>query len=733
MSDLLAALARSISHHWKRSAVIAVLVVVGLVVVAGNSSEPPADSFQIPGTESQRALDLFAAHTPALAGVDATVVFRSESGTLVEPEKKAAIEAALAEVSALPSVITVSDPYDPGAPGLSPDRKFALADVRYDMEYGDVVAEDSELLQEAGRTAEAAGIEVSFRGPLVDAGAQQEFPVGELVGVAIALILLSFLFRSGVAVAATLGGALIGVTAGQLLLVILARPLALPDFAATIAVMLGLGAGIDYALLIIGRFREQAALGDSTRDAAAKAAATAGSSVVAAGLIVMVAIAGLLVVGIPLIGKMGIGAAIGVAAVVVSALTVLPIMMGAFQRRLRPKKAAHVLPSKGFEKWGRWVTARPWLAIGAGALVLLVFASPVVDMRLGQPDDGNQPEETTQRLAYDTLSEGFGPGSNGPFLVAVDTPRGAPETAGQLKRLEAALRAEQGVAAVLPAAPSRDGEMATITVIPKTSPQDEATTELLDRLRQETVPAATAGTPLEVSIGGNAPAFVDFSTKVAERLPVFIAMVIGLSVLLLLIAFRSLWIPLISAVFNLMSVAAAYGVITAVFQDGIGAGLIGVDAPIPIISFVPVIVFAILFGLSMDYNVFLLSRVHEAFNEGDGPRESVIHGLSRIGKVVLFAGLIMASVFLAFVSQPDVVAKMFGLGLGVAILVDVLAVRLLISPAVVYLLGDRAWWLPGWMDRIIPSVSLEGHMVESRDPKQEALIPEPRPGSQNHS
>ena len=701
---------------------VAILVVVGLVVAAGSSSEPPADSFEVPGAESQQALDLFAAHTPALAGVDATVVFRAENGTLAEPKREAAIESALAEVAKLPSVITVSNPFDPRTPGLSPDRDVALADVRYDMEYGDVVAEDSERLEQAGRTAEAAGIEVSFRGPLVDAGAQQEFPVGELIGVAIALILLSLLFRSGVAVAATLGGALIGVTAGQLLLVILARPLALPDFAATIAVMLGLGAGIDYALLIIGRFREQAALGDSTRDAAAKAAATAGSSVVAAGLIVMVAIAGLLVVGIPLIGKMGIGAAIGVAAVVVSALTILPIMMGAFQRKLRPKKAAHVLPSRGFERWGAWITAKPWLAITAGVLVLLVFASPIVNMRLGQPDDGNQPEETTQRLAYDTLSEGFGPGSNGPFLVAVDTPKGDSETAGQLKRLENELRSEAGVAAVLPAAPSRDGEMATITLIPETSPQDEATTELLDRLRAETVPAATTGTPLEVFIGGNVPTFVDFSSKVADRLPLFIALVIGLSVLLLLIAFRSLWIPLISAVFNLMSVAAAYGVITAVFQEGVGAGLIGVDAPVPIISFVPVIVFAILFGLSMDYNVFLLSRVHEAFNEGDGPRESVIHGLSRIGKVVLFAGLIMASVFLAFVSQPDVVAKMFGLGLGVAILVDVLAVRLLIAPAVVYLLGDRAWWLPAWMDRVIPSVSLEGHLVENRDPREEPLV-----------
>jgi RND superfamily putative drug exporter len=448
---------------------------------------------------------------------------------------------------------------------------------------------------------------------------------------------------------------------------------------------------------------------------------------VAAGLIVMVAIAGLLVIGIPFVGKMGIGAAIGVAAVVISALTFLPIMVGALQKRLRPKRWAHVQPSKAFSRWGEMITRRPWAAIAAGVVVLLVFASPVVDMRLGQPDDGNQPEEKTQRVAYDLLSEGFGPGSNGPFLIAVDTPVGADETPAQLKRLERALRADPGVAQVVPAAPSEDGEMATIGLVPTSSPQDVATSDLLKRIRGDVIPGATEGTPLTAYVGGATAINEDLSTKVSDRLPLFISVVIGLSVLLLMAAFRSLWIPLVSALFNLLSVAAAYGVVTAVFQKGIGASLIGVDAGVPIISFIPVMVFAILFGLSMDYNVFLLSRVHEAYNEGDAPRESVIHGLSRIGKVVLFAGLIMSSVFLAFATQSDVVAKMFGVGLGLAILIDVLFVRLLIAPAVVTLLGDRAWWLPGWLDRVIPSVSLEGHLVENRDPKGEPLSREEAP------
>jgi RND superfamily putative drug exporter len=271
---------------------------------------------------------------------------------------------------------------------------------------------------------------------------------------------------------------------------------------------------------------------------------------------------------------------------------------------------------------------------------------------------------------------------------------------------------------VAPAQLSEDGEMATIFAIPTTAPQDAKTSDLLERLRGEVIPAATEGTPLKVYVGGNTAGFEDFSDKVSSRLPLFISVVIGLSVLLLIMAFRSLWIPLVSAVFNLLSVLAAYGVVTAVFQEGIGASLIGADSGVPIVSFIPVMMFAILFGLSMDYNVFLLSRIHEAYNHGDGPRESVIHGMARIGKVVVFAGLIMSAVFLAFVSQPDVIGKMFGLGLGLAILIDVLIVRMIIAPAVVTLLGDRAWWLPGWLDRILPNVSLEGHLVENQDARE---------------
>jgi RND superfamily putative drug exporter len=475
--------------------------------------------------------------------------------------------------------------------------------------------------------------------------------------VLIAIVLLTLLFRSGWAMGATLIGALIGVMAGQLLLAALSAPLGLPTFASVIAMMLGLGAGIDYALLIIGRYREQRAAGDTVQDAAARAGATAGTTVVAAGVIVMVAIAGLLVIGVPYIGKMGLGAALAIGAVVVSALTILPIMMGAFGRRLVPRRPEHVQASPAFARWGERVTRRPWVSIAAGVAVLLVFAFPVTQMRLGQPDDGNQPESRTQRVAYDQLTAAFGPGSNGPFLLAVDTPKGAAETERQLGALQRAVAATPGMAAVPPAALSEDGEMATIIATPTTAPQDARTSDLLERLRGDVIPRATAGTPLRVYVGGNTAGFEDVTDKVAGRLPLFISVVIGLSVLLLVMVFRSLWIPLVSAVFNLLSVAAAYGVVVAVFQEGIGASLIGADSGVPIISFLPVMLFAILFGLSMDYNVFLLSRIHEAYNEGDGPARASIHGMGRIGKVVVFAGLIMAAVFLGFVTQTTSSAR----------------------------------------------------------------------------
>ena len=489
MSELLARVARTLTHHWKRSAAAALLVLVLLGAAAGAGGEA-ADDFTIPGTESQQALDLFKEHSPSFAGADSTLVFSVKEGKVSDPGPRAAIEGALQKVRGLEGVGQVADPFAPGG-AVSRDGTIASSDVRYTVEPTDLDKQDGEALEAAARTAEAGGVDVAARGILIDLASEQEAPVGELIGVFIAIILLTLLFRSLAAMAATLVGALIGVMVGQILLTALAKPLGLPQFASVIAVMLGLGAGIDYSLLIISRYREQVARGDSTRDASAKAGATSGATVVAAGLIVMVAIAGLLVIGIPLIGKLGLGAAIGVGAVVVSALTILPIMIGALARWLRPKKPEHVKPSPAFERWGQLITRRPWASIAAGVLVLQVFAAPVTQLRLGQPDDGNQPTSKTQRVAYDKLSAAFGPGSNGPFLLAVDTPKGDAQTPGQLERLQQAVGDTRGIASVSPPVPSEDGEMATIFAIPTTAPQDARTSDLLERLRTDVIPAAT--------------------------------------------------------------------------------------------------------------------------------------------------------------------------------------------------------------------------------------------------
>jgi putative drug exporter of the RND superfamily len=415
---------------------------------------------------------------------------------------------------------------------------------------------------------------------------------------------------------------------------------------------------------------------------------------------------------------MGIGSALIIAAVAVGAVTVLPTLMGALARRLRPKRPEHGAPSPRFARWAGIVTRRPIAAAIVGGLVLVLLALPFASLRLGQPDDGNDSRGSTTRIAYDRLAEGFGPGFNGPLVLAATTP-GDGSGQSTLNRIERAVAAHPDVAFVSPPELSPDGDAAVLNVIPKSSPQDERTSELVDRLRDDVLPGATRGSNVNVYVGGATATLEDLADKIANRLPIFIAMVVGLSVLLLMAVFRSLWVPLVSAMFNLLSIAAAYGVVVLVFQQGIGSSLLGVDGEVPIVSFVPLFMFAILFGLSMDYNVFLQSRIREEYLRGAAPAESVVRAMARVGRIILAAGVIMTSVFLGFVTDPDVVVKTIGLGLAAAILIDVLVVRMVVAPAVMTLLGDRAWTLPAWLDRVLPRISLEGELHdEDRTPQR---------------
>ena len=719
MAHLLGRLAGAAAHHWKRSLLVFGALFAVLALLAGTVGGEYSDEFSTPGTESQAAYDLLADRFPAQSGDTANVVFAVEDGTLRDAARAGAVQRTVAEIAGQPHVTSAVSPLaEEGAGQLSRDGRVGFVAVQYDQQAGQMGAVAGERLEAASDTAARAGIEVSRNGAVVDQAEQATAPIGELVGVAIAIIVLTLVFRSVAAMVLTLVSALLALGVGILALTIGARFADFPSFAPTLGVMLGLGAGIDYALLIVGRYREQLASGDSVRHAARVANATAGTSVLAAGVIVVVAISGLLATGISFVGRMGVGSAIVVAAVAVGAITLLPTLMGAFARRLRPKDPAHVAPSAGFARWGERVTGRPWLAAGAGTLVMLALAAPVTGLRLGQPDDGNDAKGSVTRVAYDRLAEGFGPGFNGPLVVAADTPAGE-RGARVVARMERAVAGTTGVAAAAPARRNQAGDAATIAVIPASSPQDERTSQLVERLRERTLPQATRGTGARAYVGGATATFEDLAAKIATRLPVFIALVVGLSVLLLMAVFRSVWVPLVSAAFNLLSIAAAYGVVVAVFQNGWGAGLLGIDGEVPIVSFVPLFMFAVLFGLSMDYNVFLQSRIREEHLRGAGPRESVVRALSRVAKMILAAGAIMTAVFLGFVTDPDVVVKTIGLGLAAAILIDVVVVRMVVAPAVMALLGDRAWWLPGWLDRILPNVSLEGDLAEEERPQTE--------------
>ena len=718
MAHFLGSLAAWAAEHWKRSLAIVAVVLVAIGVAANAGGGSFVDDFKTPGTESQIAIDVLQKRFPAESGDIANVVFAVDSGTLRAPERQAAIERTIKEIRSQPHVTAAPDPFAKGSGRLSENARIAYVPVQYDDTAPVLGKEPGQRLEQASALGERAGLEVSRNGAIVDQAEQATAPVGELIGVAVAIIVLTLVFGSAAAMALTLISALIALAGGLLLLQFASAFADFPSFAPTLGIMLGLGAGIDYALLIVGRYREQLASGDSVGHSARVANATAGTSVVAAGAIVVVAIAGLLATGIPFVGQMGIGSAIIIAMVAVGAVTVLPTLMGAFARRLRPKRAADVEPSQRFARWAGVITRRPLVAAIVGGLVLVLLALPFASLRLGQPDDGNDKAGSTTRVAYDRLAEGFGPGFNGPLVLAATTPTdGSGKTT--LSSVQQAVAKDPDVAFVSPPQPSPGGDAAVLNVIPKTSPQDERTTELVNRLRDDVLPGATRGSQVDVYVGGATATLQDLADKIASRLPLFIAMVVGLSVLLLMAVFRSLWVPLVSAAFNLLSIAAAYGVVVLVFQQGVGSSLLGVDGEVPIVSFVPLFMFAILFGLSMDYNVFLQSRIREEYVRGAGPAESVVRAMSRVGKLILAAGVIMTSVFLGFVSDPDVVVKTIGLGLASAILIDVLVVRMVVAPAVMTLLGDRAWTLPAWLDRVLPRISLEGDLHDedrSREP-----------------
>jgi RND superfamily putative drug exporter len=694
-----------------------VLAVVALTIAGKALGGELKDQFNVPGVESQQATNLLKATFPAQAGGTAQVVFHTPGGTVNDAHNRVAIDATLAQMATVPHVVSVSSPYKAAAQ-VSKDGTIAVANVAFDESPLDMGKQPYKDLKASVSAATGAGVQVEFGGEVAQFGERSSSPGSEGLGLLAAIVILIIAFGSVIAMGLSIGTALFGLATGISTVTLVSAFVTIPTVAETIAVMVGLGVGIDYALFIVTRHRAGLSRGLTVGDAAGRALATAGQAVLIAGTTVVIAICGLAVAGVPLVTWMGFGAAMVVAVTVAAALTLLPALMGFAGHNvdrfgIPGFKARVEVGARGddgrYHGWARMSHHVSRHAVGyllASLAVVLTLAVPMLSLRLGQPDAGNDPTSSTLRRSYDLIAQGFGPGTNGPLVLAVDL-RGATGDA-VLAVVSRAVAADPDVASVAKAVVSPNGDTAVIQVTPRSSPQAAQTTTLIRHLRHTTLPEAVGSSGAHVYVGGPTAAFIDLSDRIASRLPLFIAAVILLSFLLLMLVFRSLLIPLKAAVMNVLSIGASYGVIVAIFQWGWGASLFGVHESLPISSFVPMLMFAILFGLSMDYEVFLLSRVREAYLLSRDNTESVATGIATTGRVITSAALIMISVFLSFVLGDNPTVKMIGIGLATAVFVDATIIRMVLVPATMKLLGDANWWLPRWLDRLLPNLDIEG-------------------------
>ncbi len=704
MSALLDRLGRlCVRRRWP-VLIVCLLVVAALAVVAGVLGTRTSDDFSLPGTGSQRATDILEKHFPSLTELSSPVVFEAREGRIDEGANRKAVEAVVKRLEGVEDVESVSDPFS--ATTVSRDGRIAYTTVTFSMAPQDLTRELADDVVDATEH-ERDRIRIAVGGIV---GQQAEAQIGdpaEAIGLGVALIVLLFTFGTFVAAGMPILTALIGLGAGLSLVTILGHVIAVPTVGPTLGTMIGLGVGIDYALFLITRHRQHLAAGMTVAESIPRTVATSGNAVVFAGGTVVIALCSLALAGIPIVASLGYSAAIVVVIAVLAAITLLPALLAIVGRRIDALKLPGVhrrAQRSGHHGWARWadtVARRPWPFLVLGVVLLLALTIPMLSLRLGQADNGTAAKGTEQRIAYDLLAEGFGPGFNGPLLIAVDGP---PDEAA-LARLAAALKADPGIAAVTPPVPAPDGQAAVITATPTTAPAALETETLVKHLRDDVIPP----TGVDAQVGGMTAAGVDLAAKISDRLPQVILIVIGLSFVLLLLAFRSILLPIKAAVMNLLSIGAAYGVVTLVFQEGFANSLIGLGGEhIPVVSFVPLMMFAILFGLSMDYEVFLLSACHEHWQTARDARRAVVDGIASTGRVITSAALIMVSVFAAFMFNEDPTVKQFGLGMAVAVAVDATIVRCLLVPAVMVLLGRSAWWLPAWLDKRLPHLSIEG-------------------------
>jgi RND superfamily putative drug exporter len=703
----------------KRKVLLAWVLVLGLVIVSAASfSGTFSTKFEVPGTESQRAQDLLYEKYPGAGGASARVVFSAPAGgKLTDPENKAAVMESVAKASEADDVAIAIDPYK--AKAISKDGRIGYADVIYPMPADEVDDAARDELEASSEPAKAAGLDVEFGGGLVT----DESEAGsESAGMMIGFLVLAITLGSLVAAGLPLLTALIGVAIAVGGVTALTGVFDLTETAPTLATMLGLAVGIDYALFILSRHRQNLADGIEPREAAAQATGTAGSAVVFAGATVVIALVGLLVVNIPFLTVMGLAAAGAVIVAVLIATTLLPALLGFFGKRVARSNRVLTWRPRGRKpgretasvRYARFVTRRPLVVLIVSVVGLGVVALPMMHMKLGLPDGGSKPTDNTERRAYDLLTEGFGPGFNGLLTVVVDAPEATHQQQEEIANSITGTLAEfPNVAAVSPPAQNDQGDVTIAMVTPKTGPASDETKDLVEYMRAK-ADALPEKYGINAYVTGTTALNIDTADTLAAALPKYIAVVVGLALLLLTVVFRSILVPIKAAAGFLLSIAASMGLVVWVFQDGHFADLFGVAQTGPIVSFLPVLLIGILFGLAMDYEVFLVSRMREAFVHSGNAKESVVTGYGQSGRVVTAAAVIMTGVFAAFLLDPDPVIKSIGLSLAFGVLADAFVVRLTLVPAVMALLGKSAWKLPRRLDKVVPDVDIEGERLASQ-------------------
>ncbi|MFJ2174862.1 MMPL family transporter [Streptomyces sp. NPDC087851] len=735
----MAALARWCVTHRLLAVLLWLLALGGASAAAGVTGTSYSNDYEVPGTESGRATQLLGAAFPGLGGDSNTIVWHTERGSVRDAGVELRTGEMLGQVAGLPGVSSVVSPYAAeGAEQISADGRTAYARVTFDRQADDIPLSQARALVSAATSVEEAqkGLEVELGGSAVALTEATSAHTAEIVGVAVAAVVLFLVFGSFAAGLLPIATALVSVGTAYAGIVLLGHVMTVADFAPMLGLLIGLGVGIDYALFIVVRHRKGLQRGLTVPEAAANAVATTGRAVVFAGATVCIALLGMLILRLGFLNGVAIAASLTVVLTVAASVTLLPALLSfigtrALSRRQRARLAAHgprpERPTGFAVRWSLFVERHPKLLGAVATVVMLVLALPTFALHLGTSDQGNNPATATTRKAYDRLAEGFGPGVNGPLTLVAHLDSAADRLA--LDQLPDALRTTEGVASVGPVVLNGSGDTALLTVVPESSPQSRHTSDLVDRLRGDVLPAAATGTSLAVYVGGVTASYDDFADIIVGKLPLFVGVVIALGSLLLLLAFRSVGIPLKAALMNVAAVASSFGVVVAIFQWGWGSELLGLGSAGPIEPFLPVIMVSVLFGLSMDYQVFLVSRMYEEWlATGDNAR-AVRVGLSETGRVINSAAVIMISVFLAFVLSGDRVIAMFGIALATAVALDAFVLRTLLVPALMHLLGGANWWLPRAVDRRLPRISIEApesREIEAPDSPEGAKIPVPR-------